>query len=202
MNYTGIEKAGKALAGLLKAHMVPDMVKSAELIGAAPPGDKNDLSVGIWLYDIRECAEIGDHSMISQGTIRQRFPSVYVNLYYAVTAYSTGDVRYRAAEEQMILGKILQVFHENAVLKELGGIRHDTGEELLCSLTLLNLPMEEKIRIVSIPGTGYKTSLFYEAGPVEIESESSRSIQRVVDAAFYIEETAKRKGRKTGGSRL
>ncbi len=59
--------------------------------------------------------------------------------------------------------------------------------ETMPAAEMLNLPLEEKLRIWNIPNVAYKTSLFYKVGPIEIQSEKTRDIQRVVDAVFRID---------------
>lgn len=188
MKYTGIAEAGDALAGLLKRHMVPEVVKSPEQIGLCSPADKGDYSLGIWLYDIRECEELRTHSMIAVDSSRQRYPSCFVNLFFMITAYSGGDIRYRAREEQYILGKVIQTLKDYAVIKESSEADGNAAERPSWEISMQNLSMEDKMRIFNIPGQGYKTSLFYELGPVEIESEKARKVTRVVDVRFDMEE--------------
>ncbi len=164
--------------------MAPEVVKSPRQIGLCHPAAKGDYRVGIWLYDIRECEELKNHSMISIDSVRQRYASCYVNLFYMITPYAGGDVRYQAKEEQGMLGKVIQILNDHAVPEEF--LRGD--ESACCTITLQNLPMEEKLRIFNVPNMEYKTSLFYEMGPIEIESERVRETSRVVDVRFGVEE--------------
>lgn len=179
MKHTGIAEAGAALEELLRQQLVPSVVKSADQIGRCSPGEKSDLAVSIWLYDIRECEELRNHSMVTIDAARQRYPASCVMLYYMITAYSGGDIRYRAAEEQLILGKIIQVLKDHPVLGD--AKERYTAEPL-------NLSMEEKMRIFNAPGAGYQTSLFYELGPIEIESEQTKDTKRVVSLTFGLQE--------------
>lgn len=182
MSYTRIAEAGNALVELLRQHLAPEVVKRPEKIGLLHPSDRGDYKVGVWLYDICECGELQSHTMITIDSRRQKYPSCYIRLFYMITAYSGSDVRYRAAEEQEILGKIIQVLREHSVLEGLCGM----GEDMRCSLSLQNLPMEDKTRIFNVPNQAYRTSLFYEMGPVEIESERLREVTRVVDTQYEI----------------
>lgn len=183
MSYTRIAEAGNALAELLRHHLVPGVVKDPDHIGLVHPIDRGDCKVGIWLYDICECGELQSHSMISIDSRRQKYPSCYVRLFYMITAFSGSDIRYRAAEEQEILGKVIQVLKEYAVLEGLCG---SSGEEMRCMISLQNMTMEDKMHIFNIPNKEYRTSLFYELGPVEIESEKLRDVTRVVRTGFEV----------------
>ncbi len=187
MNHTGIARTGEALAELLRASLVPDTVRSREQIGLCAPQDRGDCSVGIWLYDIRECTQLYSHEMVTIDSERQRYPSVYVNLYYMITPYSTGDIAYRAKEEALMLGRILQTFADTAVIDALR-TGETAGAEPVCQIVSANPDMEEKMRICHMPDGSYKTSLFYEVGPVEISSGKQRRVRRVVDLSYEIKE--------------
>ena len=85
----------------------------------------------------------------------------------------------RIGQRRNILGKILQVLKDHATVGEAA---------LPCSIVLQNLSMEEKMRIFNVPQRGYQTSLFYEMGPIEIESEKERQITRVTELQFGVRE--------------
>lgn len=179
MKYTGIAESANMLAEILRAEMVPGVVSARDKIALCSPSDRGDCSVGIWLYDIRECDELRSHSMVTMDAVRQKYPSSFVDLFFMITAYAGGDLPHRAKEEQCILGKILQVLKDHATVGE---------NALPCSIVLQNLSMEEKMRIFNVPQRGYQTSLFYEMGPIEIESEKERQVTRVTELQFGVRE--------------
>lgn len=191
MAYTAIADTGILLTDLLKKHLVPDVIKTPDQIGLLSPSDKSDCSVRVWLYDIRECGQLRSHTMISTDCGRQKFPPVYVDLFYMITARSDSDITCRAREEQYLLGKILQVLNDYAVIRF--PEEDDPKEQKnVCSVSLLNLSVEEKMQIFSMPDTGYRTSLFYEVGPVPIASAKDRQVKRAVDLQFSLEEMEKK----------
>jgi len=183
------------LVELLQVAMVPEVVKYPDMIGLCAPQDKEDYSVGIWLYDIQECAALKNYQMITIDEETQQYPSMYVNLYYMITAYSNVDLKYRAQEEAHILGKVLQTLKDTAVI-DWSQHKEAEGTEPLCHIELQRLTMEEKMQIYHVPNNNYKTSLFYEVGPIELASERSRKVQRVLDAAFTINEAKHGSDRK------
>ena len=187
MRYTAIAEIGNTLAERLRIYMVPEVVMNPEHIGLCSPADKGDFMVGIYLYDIKECEEIRSHSMIMVDSKQQKYPSCFLNLYYMITAYSNGDIKYRSEEEQKILGKIVQVLQDYGVFEEMSQGKGLPDGETIPAAEMLNLPLEEKLRIWNIPNIAYKTSLFYKVGPIEIQSEKTRDTQRVVDAVFRID---------------
>lgn len=187
MRYTGIAQVSALLVEVLRSHMVPEIVRQPDQIGLCEPQETGDFMVGVWLYDIQECMQLNRHEMVTIDSRRQKYPSVYVNLHYMITARSVSDLKYRADEEVRMLGKILQTMKDTAVL-ELSGLEGADGGEPVCQINLKNLPMEEKQRIYHVPDGCYKTSLFYEVGPVEIASEKERSVRRVTELLYTLDE--------------
>lgn len=188
MRNTAIAEAGNTLVEMLRTHMVPDTIINPDHIGLCSPSDKGDLSLGVYLYDIRECEEIRSHSMVMVDNSKQKYPSSFLNLYYMITAYSNGDIKYRAEEEHRILGRTVQVLCDNAIFQNMVQGSGTPDGETVPTIEILNLNMEDKLRIWNVPSTAYKTSLFYRMGPIEIESEKTKSAQRVVDIAFAVNE--------------
>lgn len=190
-NFSIVADVGEGLIRLLRAEMVPDLISNSEGIGLCSPADRGDMSLGLHLYDIRESEEIVGEGMRLAGEAAQRFPSRFLSLYYMVTAYSASDIKFRAAQEQRILGKVFQVFMDHPVLDEeyLG----DGGKRMAypVRLELLKLENEEKVKLWNFPDTAYKLSLFYRVSPIELESTRLKKAARVVSAEFAAEEKRK-----------
>lgn len=187
-NFSIVADVGDGLVKLLRSQMVPDLISNSEGIGLCSPADRGDMSLGLYLYDIRESEEVVGEGMRLAGEAAQRFPSKFLSLYYMVTAYSASDIKFRAAQEQRILGKVFQVFMDHPVLDEeyLG----DGGKRMAypVRLELLKLENEEKARLWVFPDVAYKLSLFYRVSPVEMESTRMKKAARVVSARFAAEE--------------
>lgn len=186
MKNTAIAEIGNILVQLLKNQMVPDNLQNPDHIGLCSPADRGDLEIGLHLYDIRESDEVRTHDMVTVGLSRQKYPPVYLNLYYMITAYSNGDIKYRSQEEQRLLGRVVQILRDFAVFDQ--SLPGRTEEEPDLVAEMLDLPLEEKMRIWSVPNTAYKTSLFYRVGPVAVESLKAREARRVTDITFTIKE--------------
>ena len=192
MRHTAIAEAGNALIELFRTYMVPEVIMNPEHIGLCSPADKGDLALGVSLYDIRECEEIRSHAMVMVDPVRQKYPPSYLNLYYMITAYSNGDIKYRSEEEYRILGKAVQVLRDHAVFDRMIVAGGSPEGETIPTIEILNLSIEDKMRLWTVPNTAYKTSLFYKMGPIEIESEKTKDTQRVLDLTFSVEEHNKR----------
>lgn len=190
MRYTAIAETGNSLVRLLKSQMVPETLQNPDHIGLCSPADKGDFEIGIHLYDVKESEELRSHEMVSVDASRQKYPPAYLTLYYMVTAYSSGDVKYRSEEEQRLLGRVIQVFHDYSILE--AGTFPPAGPETEPVIEMLALPLEEKMRIWSVPNTAYKTSLFYKVGPVAVESTRAKESARVTDLTFSVREEGER----------
>jgi hypothetical protein len=185
-NYTVISDIGNALVKLLQDNIVPDVILNSESIGLCSPDDKGDIQLGLYLYDIKECDEYRNSTMINIDAGNQRYPSEYLTLYYMITAYSNGDIKYRSLEEHKVLGRVIQVLYDNSIIdaQTMEPVqRMDTG----IRIEMMQLNFEDKVKIWNVPDKSYKTSLFYKVSPVELESSRIKSVQRVVDMDFTIE---------------
>lgn len=187
-NYTVVSEVGNALVKLLKTNMVPDDILNPESIGLCSPEDKGDIMLGLFLYDIKECEEVRSSTMINIDTRYQKYPSTYLTLYYMITAYSNGDVKFRSAEEHKLLGRAIQVLNDHNLLdpKTYEPIIKDT--EYALHIEMLQMSLEEKMKVWNIPNKAYKLSLFYKVAPVELESVKTKEVHRVVDMDFSVKE--------------
>lgn len=188
MGYGIVAEVGEVLVRLLSENMVPDVILSPNNIGLCSPEEHGDLNLGIFLFDIEESEEVVTQGMVNTGLRRQAYPSVFLDLYYMVTAYSDSDLKFRAREEQKILGKVIQVFRDYSVLSEqmLG-----EGVSLPARIELQKLGQYEKNQMWNFSGIPYKVSLFYRVGPVEITSAKVKEIARVTDVSFAVREQNK-----------
>lgn len=194
-DYTIISDVGNALVRLLRETMVPDIIQNADAIGLCSPSDKGDYMLGLYLYNIRESEEVFDTGMRPSGQNLQRYPSVYLNLFYMLTAYSMSDIKFRAAEEQRMIGRAIQVMADHPVLDAgLFGNAASVGRYPI-RVEQQRLGNEERMRLWNMPNIPYKLSMYYKVFPVEIESSRIRNVQRVqrvdMDVAESSEEPSK-----------
>ena len=181
-----IADVGDALIRLLREGLVPYIIQNSEGIGACSPADKGDITLGICLYDIRRNPAITDPGRTPVGTGQFRAPSVFLDLYYMITAYSSSDIKFRSLEEAKILGRTMQVLEGTSVLR--GSLFGKPFSEMKYEpkIELLELETEEKNRIWNVPNQPYKLSLFYKVYPVELVSEKITSVTRVVETDITI----------------
>lgn len=119
-NYTMIADTGKRLVEMLQQALCPELIKNADEIGLRSPEDKGDVSLGLFLYDVRQSEEVFQQSnvVVQEQNMVTRIsrPPVYLSLYYMITPYAKGDVMYRLYQEEQILGRIIQLFYDNPVI--------------------------------------------------------------------------------------
>lgn len=168
-DHTAVSVVNDRLLSLLRDHMVPDVLVSGEEIGLCTPKDHGDIVLGIYLYDIRENSEIRVNGMQPYDSGHIRFPPLYLELSYMLTAYSAIGLRYREEENHRILTKVMQVLHDYPRLE---------GEDAL-HIEFQNLTLDQKAAVWHNLGGGYQLSLFYRITPVKLESSIKKEAARV-----------------------
>jgi len=143
------------------------------------------MTLGIYLYDVRECDQIRMGGMQSIDENYQQYPPMYLSLYYMITAYSSGDVRYRAEEEQKILGKVMQVLYDTPVLDSRTLKASQLADTDDLRIEYLNMDTEDKMKIWGGVGSPYQLSLFYRIAPVELESTIRKEVTRVREIQIH-----------------
>lgn len=191
-SYAVIEETGNGIVRFLRDKLVPEFVDHQEEIDLCSPDERGDLTVGIFLYDIRESEEMLGIGLRDRGVSKQVYPSLFLNLYYMITVYSESDIKFRARQEQKLLGRILQLFHEHRLLPE--EFLHDGSQTIQypVKIELEKLKLEDKMKIYNVPGKSYKNSLFYQVCPVELESTLVKKVHRVMDVDLSVKEEKER----------
>lgn len=171
---------------ILRDGLVPEVIPGSHAIGLCSPADKGDYSLGLHLYDIRECEDVRATEMVQVRPFSQQFPPMLLSLYYMITAYSDSDLKFRAAQEQRILGRVMQIFYDNPVIQADRIGPSALGMDM--RIELLNPELDEKLRLWNMPDIPYKASLFYRVTPVELESVRTKRVTRVTELSFELKE--------------
>ncbi|MBR1627815.1 MAG: DUF4255 domain-containing protein [Lachnospiraceae bacterium] len=182
MGFSSISEVGKELITILNRALVPDVILHTGAIGLCSPNDHGDFSVGIYLYDISANTDIQKTGMINTTSREQRFPSTFWTLHYMITAYSSGDLKFRAEEDQRLLGKVVQALADNAVIGETSELY---GKPMKTRIEVEFIEPYEKLRLWTFPNEPYRLSLFYRVQPVEITSAKTKPVTRVKDLRFF-----------------
>lgn len=175
--YTVIADVSTKIADVLSEKLVPNLISDKNMIGFCSPEEKGDYVVGIHLFDVSRDNEMALAGMINYGMKEQKYPPSVLSLSYMITAYSKSDLKFRFIEEQKILGAIVQILDTEMIIsaEELGNEAYGANGRI----EILNLEMEEKLRIWGDPSKAYKPSIFIKIAPVELESKIVREISRV-----------------------
>lgn len=190
--YSMIADVSRAIIGIMQKALVPDIVASNDSIGLCSPADRNDVLLGLFLYDIIESDELR-RSTTRTNTISDRlnYPPIYLNLYYMITPYFTGNVKYRMLSEQEALGRLIQQFHDYPLIPA-DEVAQENENVIDLRVEMLRLDNEEKSKIWTFPNEPYRTSLFYKVSPVVINSSRYRDITRVSEADIHVNSMNKR----------
>lgn len=163
-SYTAIADAGESIVEVLRDNMTPEPIASPDMIGLCSPAETGDLSLGIYLFSIRENREYRS----PYGT-----PVLSLTLYYLITAYSNADIKQSAYDESYILGRAMQVLRENSIIgnEYLQGSLGQSDDELRIEQYFIS--PEEMQKVWIFPNVPYHTSIGYMAYPVIINIDGS-----------------------------
>jgi hypothetical protein len=186
--YNAILAVSNAIIQLLRDHLTPGIISNPDIIGLCSPEEKGDMQLGVHLYDIRENEEMRANDMVNLSNNRQRFPPTYLSLSYMITAFSNADLKFRASEDQRILGSVAQVISSYGTFDSKTLQPVTKLNELDLRMRMMPLSIEEKQRLWNFQKTPYRVSLFYRVAPVEMESLRLRSVSRVLEMELRAEE--------------
>ncbi len=190
--YTMIADVGEKLVSILQRELVPAVLPNPNEVGLCSPEDHGDISLGLFLYDVKESEEVRQQGAAVIKKEKLMKPPIYLNLYYMITAYSGGDIRYKLTQEQRILGKVMQAFYDYPMIP-LEEVDKDAVNGMDLRIQMQKISIDEKSRIWNFPNVGNKLSLFYKVSPVAIESELTSDMTRVTDLDITVTNIALRR---------
>jgi hypothetical protein len=159
-------------------------VPVAELHDLASPPASTPPRATLFLYDVVEEPTSRNRPKTTRlvgGSLLVRKQPLGLRLHYLVTAWG-GD----RATEQQILGRVMQLMYDDAVIdgSELAGSLAGTPTELRVSLSPMQL--EDRARVWWAIGQPYRLSVNYEVRVVDIdpttETSSTPVLSRRIDA--------------------
>ena len=141
--------------------------------------------VSVWLYLIERDEQVLNQPprRVSPNRILRR--PLPLRLHYLVTPLVDHTTREHAADlEQLILGKILQVFHDATSLSGARLINTLAGQPLEFFVRLEPLSLEQMTRIWDAIEHSYQLSVSYEVSVVPIDSADEAAIHAPVDVVL------------------
>ena len=172
--FTAIRAVSRTLRELLEEHITNSplpqvsnvpivLVSPRELRDASrPPTPPNGVS--LWLYRVARNPDLLNHAPEVVDSSVRRHP-IPVDLHYLISPIAaTPD------NEQALLGRVLQVLSDHAIVRG-ADLRDDlAGEDTELRVTLETLSLEELTRIWSALDESYQLSVSYRVQVVAVES--------------------------------
>lgn len=186
-DFTVINDVSNSMLSLLKANINGLVQKSN--IGIDSPADvsvDNGPKVSLYLFQVAENSHLKNQEMVRVSSSGLQFPALPLHLYYLVTAHGASR-----QSEQQILGRIMQIFHDNSIIRGsmLQGSLSGSIEELIVSLH--NLKIEDLHNLWGMIGENkYKLSLIYRVSTALIDSTREVAGDRVISRQlnYYLPE--------------
>lgn len=183
---SAIAHVGKSLINLLRDQIGP-FVDDEEIALVSPgaEGAGDDFRLSLYLYDVTQNEHLSNERPSADPTEQAGQP-LALDLHYLLTAHAKepdGDPpTTRTSEQHDVLGRAMQVFHDNGIVRapNLAGDL-PSNEEL--SISMESVSREDLVNIwTTFQDSGYEPSVAYVVSPVLIESERAEAIQRVQEA--------------------
>lgn len=184
-DYSVIADVGQTLKELLwenikvdnKIH--PDIIASEGEITLSLPGETQGTSttkLSLYLYRITENPFLKNQEIQNNDPGKIKYTPLGIDLFYLLTA-ECGNCKM----DHTLLGKVIQVFHDNPVVRgsilkgdSLGG----SSEQL--RLLFYPLPFEEILQLwQSFSEKSFKLSICYQVTPIKIDSTREIEAKRV-----------------------
>lgn len=195
-DFTGIGDIGETLKKLLKDDPWTGISPKPEVTFKSPKEIKDDggtaNTVSLFLYQILENPHMKNEEGIRVNDAQLQVPPLVLDLFYLVTPYSEDKT-----QEKYILGKVMQIFYDHAILAGtvLQGSLTGADEEL--RLVAHPLSLDDLTKIWSaFQEVAYRLSVAYLVTPVRIDSPRLTGMQRVVAKELP---QAFMEGKKRGG---
>lgn len=188
--YSVIQDIGKTMKQLLKENLDP-LVAPGNIVFESPSEIKNTTphKLSIFLFKVEENPHLNNREMQNVNHETLKPPPIVLDLFYLVTPFANDR-----SEEHLILGRVMQIFYDNSVLK--GRILRDglEGTSVEFHVALYSLPFEEMFQLwQSFNDKSFGLSVCYKVTPVEIDSTREIEAKRVIAkrSQYYQKSAAK-----------
>lgn len=179
-DFTVIGDIGETLKKILEDDPWTGISPMPEITFKSPKEVKDDggstNKVSIFLYQILENHYLKNEEPQRISDTELKPPPLSMDLLYLVTPYSDDKT-----QEKYILGKVMQIFHDNAILTGtiLQGALSGTDEEI--KLLFNPISLDDLTKIWSaFQDVAYRLSVAYMVTPIRIDSSREMGMQRVV----------------------
>lgn len=176
--YTALRATSRTLVQFLEARLQSDPTLKAFFTGGmvvslTTPHEmtqKPAEGLSVWLYRIiRDDQRLNDPPRRLNATQLEP-PPLPVRLHYLITPV-TNERAGNPETEQLILGKVLQLFHSHPVLRGTDLQAEFSGTDVELNIRLEPMPLEEITRVWEALEGSYQLSVSYEVSVVNIMPE-------------------------------
>ena len=188
-DYTAIADVSYTFIDLLRNKM-EDIIDPDSIVTVSPGEiEANDnVRLSLFLFQIIENVHMKNQEMQMIDHTKLKYPPLIMDLLYMLTSYPSSGIQdktERTKEEHSILGKAMQVLHDNSIITDplLRGCLTDDGQELHISQTPFNLDDMTKIWS-TFQNRPFRPSVCYLVSNVRIESTREKEAKRVTDLKF------------------
>jgi hypothetical protein len=177
-DYTVFYDVGESLKQLLADELSP-LVEQKNIKFDSPAQIKENAALpclSLFLFKVEENSHLKNSDMRHINPPGPRQPPVALDLYYLVTPFSK-----EKDDELRIAGRVVQIFHDNPVLRgrKLKKSLDGAGEKF--RVGLYTLPFDELFQLwQSFKDEPFGLSLCYKVTPVEIDSRRELQLPRRV----------------------
>jgi hypothetical protein len=178
--YTAITDVGETLKRLLEDNIDDSIIGENQITLSSPEEIESGKKLSLFLYQITENAYMKNEEMQMVNSAKLKYPPLTLSLFYLITPHTPKGEEDHVKNDHNILGKVMQIFHDNAILR--GSVLQGSlvDEELRVILTPLSVDDLNKLWNVISKSKTYKLSVCYEVTPVGIESMREREVMRVI----------------------
>ncbi|MCR4721227.1 MAG: DUF4255 domain-containing protein [Lachnospiraceae bacterium] len=193
-DYSIIADVSNYLCKIFREKMCPEPIPSAGNIQVSSPSSQDvDYLLGVYLYDIKDCADVTRPDRVRRGRYQLVKPPKPYTLEYMVFVNGATQMGLEAPDIQKIVGRVAQIVNDNAsVLPTELQPWLDTPEPPIV-FSQSKISLEEKVRVWSAINKPYQVSLFYKVAPVFLSSEILINTPVVADATFNLQTQQERR---------
>ena len=183
-DYTAIADVGETLVELLRGNMQGLPADSIALVSPGEIEGKDNIRLSLFLYHIEENIYLKNQEMEKIGSSVLKAPPLALDLYYMLTSYPSPGIQdrtERTEDEHSILGRAVQVLHDNLVLT--GSVLKGSlsASDIVLHLMVTSLSLDDMTKIWStFKEKSFRPSVCYQVTPVKIESSRKKKIHRVI----------------------
>lgn len=183
--YTVLGAINETLRALLWSTMQHDsritgVIATEQQISFEPPfravvdAEPNQNQLWLYLYRVVENGDLKNQRLELRDLNQLQYPPLALNLFYLVAPITSS-----VDNDHLLLGKVLQIFHDNAIARGsvLQGVLSGTTDEL--RIILNPLSTDDITKLWSAFMRSYRLSVCYEVKVVFIDSERTAETEVV-----------------------